>query len=145
MEGEREGERAEHVFQCVISVREFSVDIGPVIFALAKAFSDILMVSPYLDQDLDDVIKLKGISDSKQYIGVMTLSKVRGDQACILLHRKFAFGIVTDKEFKWRRRRTIRRGRRDTCHRWACRRRNSLFGKRTTTMAQPTLSLSLPA
>ena len=37
----------------------------------------------------------------------MTLSKVRGDQACILLHRKFAFGIVTDKEFKWRRRRTI--------------------------------------
>ena len=32
------------------------------------------------------------------------------------------------------------RGRRDTCHRWACRRRNSLFGKRTTTTAeQPTL------
>ena len=36
MEGEREGDRAEHVFQCVISVRAFSVDIGPVRIALAK-------------------------------------------------------------------------------------------------------------
>ena len=36
MEGEREGDRAEHVFQCVISVRALSVDIGPVRIALAK-------------------------------------------------------------------------------------------------------------